>query len=188
MKINLRKANALQLAITQAINETEVKTSVSISRFDLAPTKFVSARSDHKAAIQKKFDLIDALYEVRGLISAAGELASVPFILAQMAAVEKKIAIVTPLAAVKEFAPDPNTLRDQHQDMKSEVVGQNAYHRRRDEIDVNIIEATDEYVAKLAELRREKQRLSDELLQKNVTNEVTLPTKVVETLKEHHLV
>ena len=186
--MNIRKAHALQLAITQQVGKIAIEIGVSISRFDSAQPKFYEARAKHAAALQKKFALIDALYEVRSLISVANESAGVPVLLARMAAVDKKITVVAPLAETKEFAPSMETLRAQHQDLVKEEQTPNSYVRRREEITVNLVRPEDGYVKLLADLRRQKQSLSDELLAANVKTEIVLPVALEKTLKAHDLV
>lgn len=189
MNINLRKANALQLAIKQAIKETEVKTTVTISRFDNPLTKHSEARAEHEIAVKKKDVLVDALYAIRKLTAQAGTVAGVSDVLADIAEVDEQIGVVKPLADIKEFAPkNDEVLQAQFDDMKNEQQGQNVYHRRRDSIDVCLIHEADNLVKVLADLRLKKQKLSDDLLERNVKTEITLTSEIVITLKKFNLV
>ena len=188
MKINLRNANALQLSIQKAISETELETTVKITRFESPETEFRAAREKFQKAIDKKVELLDVLYLIRVYIGDAGNEAGVPVALAEIAELEKKIGIVQPLASLTDFAPQNDQLLAEFEDMKSEQHGQNQYQRRRDEIQVSIIYESDGYVKMLADLRKKKQVISDDLLRMNVNTEITLPDNALATLRKYDLI
>lgn len=187
MKINLRKANALQLAVKQAIHNLPVETTVTISRFENPHEKFTKARAEHLENRDKKIALILAVYRLRDIVAVAGIQAGVSHSLTDMAAIDKMVEMIAPLAAIKEFAPEGDVFLAQFDDMKNEPHLANTYHGRRNEIVVSLITKKDDYEKILAESRRSKQQLSDELLEKNVQTVIELPEDLVQVFKAHGL-
>ncbi len=189
MKINLRKANALQLAINQAINEKPVKFTVSIGRFDDPKKKWIEANTEMNRLLDRKGDLYLALYAVREAIAAANVNAGVSGKLAEMAHTDKAIESYKTMAAITDFSPSDETLLKQWEDLVAEENSPTSYVRRRDAIEVSLVSKVlvDEWNATLAEARLEKQRLSDEILELNVKTEIEIPTEHVEVLKANKL-
>lgn len=187
MKFNLRKAHALQLSISRAINEIQLPLTVKITRFENPAEKFTEARAEHDINRINRDALVGILYDIRFLVAKAGSGAGIPALLAQMAEIDKQIELITPLASCKVFAPTNYELKNQFNDMVDEPHGTNQYHRRRDEIEVNLIRKEDGYDVLLAKLRRLKQDLSDTLLQKNVETEIEIPPNSETILKDRGL-
>lgn len=189
MKINLRKANALQLAINTAINEKPVKFTVSIGRFDDPKKKWIEANVEMNRLLDRKGDLYLALYAIREAIAMASVNAGVSAKLAEMAHADKAIESYKTMANITDFSPADDTLLKQWQDLVVEENSPTSYVRRRDAIEVSLVSKVlvDEWSATLADARIEKQRLSDEILELNVKTEIEISSDYVEMLKANKL-
>lgn len=77
MKLNLRKASALQVAINEQIAAVDMPVSATISRYDI-PAKVVQKATERFAeGFHKKRALLAVLYSIRRKTAAASEAAGV---------------------------------------------------------------------------------------------------------------
>jgi hypothetical protein len=189
MQITLRRASALQLAIKEKINENPLKSDVIISRFDDPGVSFQKASFAFDNAMNLHTSLTSILYEIRKKVSHVSQAVGVADALADMACCDKFTEMCKPLVAVTHFAPDDEQLADQHDDLVNEVRPESHYSSRRESINVSLIleASVEKWKADIASFKREKQRLSDKLLDINANNFIDLDTQTVETLTKYGL-
>jgi len=188
MKLNLRKASALQLAINEQIAAVDMPVSVTIGRYDSPSQVTEKAFSKFSEGLAKKRDLFTVLYSIRQKTAAASEQAGVSRLLADSAHVEKVISLLTPLASISEFAKTSTQLDAALQDLRNETTLQPQYsYQKRESFNVGIIaeDATKEWKEEIAELKRKKQSLSDQLLEANVKNEIEVSEQEEDILKKY---
>jgi hypothetical protein len=188
MEINLRKANALQLSIKQAIKEIRLNNRISISRFEDPIARKNEGLKELQDALLNKRRLTIVLYKIRRDVARVGNK-HVSDLLAAIAETDDLIEIIKGLAAVTDFAPvNDDALHAAWADMVNEPHGLNQYQRRRDEIEVNLTPKDNDYAKQVADLRKYKQELSDKLLAVNVKADIELDEQTVATLKAHNLI
>lgn len=189
MNVTLRKADALQKLIQNAINSTNPVPTVVITRFNSATKSIEEARAKFQSDWNKKSELLMVLYEIRELSGNTGAAAGVSSLLAQMAQIDKTIALYLPLASTTDFLPEIQVLRAQQIDLIEDKTVER-YASRRESISVSIFdkESVAKYVAQVAALRRERLEISDRLLAINVSTEITLRTDTAGILKQHGII
>lgn len=181
MKISLRKANALQLAISEMINDISINTMVEISPFENAMEVICSKRDELFQNMEKIETLRNILYDIRKKVSYANSTCGVDDILADIACIEKNIKSYYAISSSNALTPD-----------ESIIVGRLEKIRNRTEevygpetITVSIVEKghSELFKQKILSLKKDKQKLQDALLELNVKTEIILTDESVETLQ-----
>lgn len=188
MKITLRKANALQNSINDAIKGINFTTEVNVNEFENSEVTLNNARAELLQNVQRKVDLTNALYQVRGLVKEANGTI-VDTLLTQVANVEKNIQIYAELSnrKVRERAEvvvgKLEKIKNRPADARISMYGNS------DEVNSGVV--TDEDVKNfrkfVADAKKAKQKLQDEILEANVRTEIELSEYVVKTLTAENL-
>lgn len=183
MKINLRKANALQLSIQDAIKSIKFDTEVKINEFQVAEDEIVKAREAFAVNQERHRGLLNSLYDIRKAVSQANAVQGVDVKLADVALMDKKIQYLVDLAGktVRESAEvvagKMDKLRNRKEDTRSLYYGDAT-------VDTSIF--TQEDIAGFRTAvnmgKKAKQKLQDELLDINVRTEIDLSADVVTVL------
>jgi hypothetical protein len=184
MKINLRKANALQLSIQEAIKSIKFDTEVKINEFQTAEDEIVKAREAFAANQERHRGLLNSLYDIRKAVSQANAAQGVDVKLADVALMDKKIQYLADLAGktVRESAEvvagKMDKLRNRKEDSRSLYYGHDAT------VDTSIFTQEDiaGFRAAVSMGKKAKQKLQDELLDINVRTEIELSADVVTVL------
>lgn len=181
MKISLRKANAIQASIIEEINGVDLKTEVTVNEFETVADRVSQAETRFFQNMEKRNALNEALYEIRAQVSGANGSSGINGLLTILAQTEKDIQLYNRISRLHPSV-DVNVLEgklDKIRQRKEDMYG------REDHVVTSIFnEATiDTFKSKLASLKKQKQKLQDELLEMNVRTEIQLEAKTVETLK-----
>lgn len=187
MKITLRKANALQNSINDTVKGIRLESEVRINEFQQAEVTLNEARTELLQNVQRKVDLTNALYAIRSQVKTANSQA-VDTLLTQVANVEKNIQTYTELAnrAVRENAVVLNGKLDKIRNRPADARNPYGYS---DEVTSGIVTEADvaDFRRFLAEAKKTKQKLQDQILEANVRTEITLDEHVVRTLTAENL-
>jgi len=183
MNITLRKASALQNSINELIKHTDFTTEVKLNEFQSPETLIEQANVAFNQALSRKESLYSALYEIRKAVSRANAQNSVDQILAEVAHLDKSIAMYSELAGKKPtdsmemLKGRLDKIRNAKEDSYSSLYG-------RHELATGIFQAVDieAFGRKLTELKRNKQQLQDRLLEINVRTEIQLDAMTEATL------
>lgn len=188
VKITLRKANALQNSINEALRHVDVKIKVSLNEFQDAEAAIAVAATEAKKNLERKSELTNALYEIRNAVGTRNASAGIDAKLTELARIEKQIQLysvflgteVREAAAV--IAGKLDKLRSA--EAKSRMYGYG------DTVDTSVFTADDiaAFKARVASLKKQKQVLQDEVLEANVRNDVTLTEATVKILQSEGLV
>lgn len=173
MKLTLRKANAVQAAINEAIKTLDLGTTVTLNEFEGVTEQIKSARDRFFAANETRNDLVTALYEIRRKVATANATAGINNMLSNVAQAEKIISFNTMLAS-KGTQTALRVLAGQVQknaEAKDEGYG---YSRRDVVTSIFTAEEIEDFRRAAASAKREKQRLQDRLLELNVRTEIEL--------------
>jgi len=184
MKINLRKANVLQLAIQDTIKGIKFDTEVKINEFQVAEDEIARMRNDFAAKQERHRGLLNSLYDIRKAVSQTNAAQGVDVKLADVALMDKKIQYLVDLASktvrdsVEVVAGKMEKLRNRKEDTRGLYYGHDAT------VDTSIFTQEDIAGFRVAVSmgKKAKQKLQDELLEINVRTEIDLSADVVTVL------
>lgn len=184
MKINLRKANALQLSIQDTIKGIKFDTEVKVNEFQTAEDEIARVRADFAAKQDRHRNLLNSMYDIRKAVSQANSAQSVDVKLADVALMDKKIQYLTELAgksvrdSAEVVAGKMEKLRNRKDDTRSLYYGHDAT------VDTSIFTQEDitGFRTAVSLGKKAKQKLQDELLEINVRTEINLSDDVVTVL------
>ena len=184
MKINLRKANALQLSIQDAIKGIKLDTEVKINEFQVAEDVILAAREDFAAKQERHRGLLNSLYDIRKAVSQANSAQGVDIKLADVALLDKKIQYLNDLAgkSVRESADVVAGKMDKLRNRKEST--SSLYYGHDATVDTSIFNQEDiaGFRTAVSLGKKAKQKLQDELLDINVRTEIVLADDVVTLL------
>lgn len=186
MNINLRKANAIQHSINEAIKEIDLVTTISINEFQDPEIEIKNAnvallQNDRKRAI-----LLTALYNIRGLVSAANHNSGIDLLLTQSALAEKRLQQLGDLTRAKE-AVDLRILEGKLNKIKNTETKSDHFGRYSDdEVSTGVVSKEDlkSFKQEYRDVQKQKRKYADEILELNVKTEIPLSEEVVKILTE----
>ena len=172
MNITLRKANAVQISINEMIKGLSFDTSVRINEFEDHNEQINAVRDVFNTHRATRTKLVGALYEIRKAVAVANAENSINDMLAEVAMLEKEIQFAN------TFATQQPRLSDAVITGKIAKIKEAKEDRfyGRDDVTTTIFtkEEVEEYKRTVADLKRQKQKLQDVLLELNVQTEITL--------------
>jgi hypothetical protein len=188
MKITLRKANALQNTIQDHIKTIDVKTSVQLNEFQHPLAEVDTARGALVAHDVQRAKLTRALYRIRAQVGRSNVEAGVSDLLAESAYIDKRLGHLKGLTESKVMESvivlegKLQKLRDT--ETKSRIYGYG------DTVDTGVLtaEQIEGYKADMRDLKKEKQRINDRVLELNVRTEIELDADTVSLLQAEQLV
>ena len=184
MKITLRKANALQLAIGEAVKNISVDTDVKINEFQNGEVEILRVAAEFQENLARRDRLVEAMYEIRKSVSVANSAAGVDGKLADVARFEKHVQFYNALASKKVRESTAvvegqlNKLRESKDDSRRSIYGYAST------VDTSVLSAEDirGFRSQAAEAKKAKQKLQDELLEINVRTEIEIAQDAVQFL------
>ena len=184
MKINLRKANALQLAIQDAVKGIKFDTEVKVNEFQIAENEIAKLRMDFVTKQDRQTSLLNSLYDIRKAVSQANHQADINDKLADIALLEKKIQFYLDMSgkSVRESVEVVAGKLEKLRNRKDE--GRSLYYGHDATVDTSIFTAEDLAGFRTAVTlgKKNKQKLQDELLDLNVRTEIELGQDIVNVL------
>ncbi len=190
MQITLRKANALQSSIVDAIKQIKIQTSVSINEFEQPESKIASANNELFINDQRRSDLLLAQFSIRGLVGAANATSGIDAKLTQAAYIDKRTAQLSELVSadkqieISVIKGKLDKIRNRKDESRASLYG-------RDDDVITPVQTADQLSSVkglLLDLKKQKQKLNDEVLELNVRTEITLTDEVVAILKAENLI
>jgi predicted amino acid dehydrogenase len=189
MNITLRKANAVQNSINEAIRSIKMTTSIELNEFQNVEAEIKKANDALMANDTRRQKLLLALYNIRGLVGQANAVSGIDTNLAKAAFVDKRIAQLqeiadlTALTAVDVIKGKIEKIKVRPADARVSVYGYN------DTVSTAVVsqEQIDQAKAEILNLKKSKQKLNDEVLEANIKTEIPLSEDVVQTLQAEGL-
>jgi hypothetical protein len=184
MNITLRKANAVQNSINEAIQSIKIETSVNLNEFQ-DPVETLQKANDalftNDARRQK---LLLALYNIRGLVGTANASSGVDVNLAKAAFIDKRIKQLeelnraTVVGDIAVLTGKLKKIKDRPADVRTSVYGYN------DTVESGVIapEQANQIKDEIKNLKKQKQKINDEILELNIKTEIPLSEDTVATL------
>ena len=188
MKITLRKANALQNSINEALRHIDVKTKVSLNEFQDAEGVLAVSAAEAKKNIERKVSLTNALYDIRGGVGYVNHTAGVDEKLTEIARIEKQIQLYSAYVGV-EVREAATVIAGKLEKIRAGKDERRSIYGYGDTVDTGVFSADDiaGFKAVVANLKKQKQALQDAVLEANVRNEVVLKQVTVDTLTAENL-
>lgn len=184
MKITLRKANALQLAIGESVKNISMETDIKINEFQHGESEIARVATEFEANVARREQLISAMYAVRKAVSTANAGAGVDARLADVARLEKQVQFYNSLAGkkVRESAAvvegQLGKLRESKDESRRSIYGYAST------VDTSVLTA--EHIRSFrglaSDAKKAKQKLQDELLEINVRTEIEIAPDAVKFL------
>jgi hypothetical protein len=181
MKINLRKSNAMQVAINEALKGLELVSTVNLNEFQDAAATIQLASNKFASNLARRNALLDALYEIRKAVAVANSNVGIDARLADVARLEKDIQFFAGHAKA-EAVTDLAVINGRLDKIRSRT--EDAYSFRGLEVATSIFTAAslENFRNTLSDAKKQKQKLQDELLELNVRTEIDLSDATVNTL------
>jgi hypothetical protein len=190
MNISLRKANAIQASINDAIRSIKITTRVEINEFQEAKTEMVTANNTLFANDARRQKLLLALYNIRGLVGTANVQSGIDTKLATAAFIDKRIGQLEEISGsdvvsdITVIEGKLEKIRNRKEDSRASLYG------RDDTVTTGVIsqEQMDQITAEVKNLKKQKQKINDEVLELNIKTEIPLSEDVVATLTAEGLI
>jgi hypothetical protein len=188
MKLTLRKANALQNAIQDHIKTIDVTTTIALNEFQTPATELNRARVTLVSNDVKRAKLTQALYRIRAQVGGANVTSGVSDLLAEAAYVDKRIGQLKGLTDSKVSEND--TVLTGKLDKLRNTEAKSRLYGYGDTVDTGVLteEQLEGFRADMRDLKKEKQRINDRVLELNVRTEIELADDVVSLLQDEQLI
>jgi len=187
MKITLRKANALQQNIQDAIRQIDVVVKVDLNEFEDPETLLIRANEQLIKNDKRRFELTQALYDIRTLIGQANDQVGINVRLSKAAFIDKRISqlsnLILPVALQESQVVITGKLQKlKDQDNRSYGFGSNS-------VTTGVLtqDQIDNFKSHQLSLKKDKQKLNDEILELNVRTEISLSNEIEEILLVENL-
>jgi len=191
MKISLCKANTIQELVGEILQQPlESPTNLDVMAIDEWKDELRFARKTFLSEMATRAQLVSARYEVRKLISEENAKQGVTTLLATLAETDTMINLMK-RNVVDRTVSDKYDVVEKKRERKIALLDKEGLHyNRSDTYDVSIIDAETikTYKETVKVLKRKRQRITDELLEKNIRSEIELPRWAVDLLREHGLI
>jgi len=191
MNLTLRKANAVQTAINDAIKSIEIKTSVELNEFQSVEEALQKANTVLFANDARRQRLLLSLYNIRGLVGQANATSGVDTKLATAAFLDKRLAQLAELASVDAIT-DLVVITGKLEKIRNskDETARSRIYGISDTVSTSVISAEQLTSIKneIKNLKKQKQKVNDEILELNIKTEIPLSEEVVGTLTAEGLV
>jgi hypothetical protein len=190
MKITLRKANAVQLSINDALKSIDTVTNIRVNEFQDAEREIRQASEKLFSNLNRKEKLNIALYEIRKAVGRANAQVGIDDKLADIAHLDKGIQLYSAFvtAEVREspvvLTGKLEKIRNRKDDSRVTLYG------REDDVTTSILSEDDVAGFKrvVAKAKKSKQKIQDEVLELNVRTEIEVSAETAATLEAEGLI
>jgi len=173
MELTLRKANAVQANINEALKSLQLETQVTLNEFEEVVSQIGAVRERFFTNNKARKELVFALYEIRSKVAQANAEAGINDMLTNVAYLEKEISHNNSMAAKGE----QTSLKVLNGQVLKNVGSKDdpyGYNRRDAVTSIFTKEEIAEFRKVASDSKRTKQRLQDELLALNIKTEIVL--------------
>lgn len=178
-KISLRKANALQVNINDLLKSIQVKSQIELNEFqDLIPC-LQSANDTVMAADVRRSDLLMSVYSIRATVGMANFQCGIGNRLSNLAYIDKRLAQLQDLTSETSLMHDVAVLTGKLEKIKNRRED-NRMYGREDTVTTGVLQQQqiDSISAIMRDLKKQKQKLNDEVLELNIKTEIELTSDV----------
>ena len=188
MNITLRKASALQNAIQEAIRNIEIKIAVQLNEFQEPGVLLDAANKTLIDNDQRRNALLKSLYLIRSLVGQANSAAGINERLATAAYIDKRVGHLNAFLQEDAVQDDLVVIKGKVDKLKNDKSERRVYGFN-DTVNTGVLvpEQVVKFKAEQQELKKQKQKLNDEILELNVRTEITLSLATTEILTKEGL-
>lgn len=191
MEITLRKANAIQQSINEALRSIRVETTIELNEFQEVPVELEKANTVLFENDARRQRLLLALYNIRALVGTANVASNIDSSLAKAAFVEKRIAQLEEIASLRPIT-DMAIILGKIEKIKNDKdsASRRSIYGHGDTVSTTVVsqEQINQAKAEIRNLKKQKQKLNDEILESNIKTTIPLSEDVVKTLTEEGLI
>jgi len=189
MKVSLRKANALQEALAEAIKSAPKSDSeVDVLNHEMWFEEINNAQSRYFDEIRNKLKLVEARFSIRTKILHHNNLSGVSELLTELAEIDSKIITIQRWIVQKPIRQQDGILVKKRTRKVAQI--ERADYDGYEEMDVSVIGKGDRehWEGIVKELRRKKASINDRLLELNIKTEIELSSQVEAVLRKENLI
>jgi uncharacterized protein YdcH (DUF465 family) len=189
MNITLRKANAVQNSINDAVKNIKVDLTVELNEFQNIEETITKANSSLIENDGRRQKLTMALYNIRALVGTANAASGIDTALAKAAFIDKRIAQLEQLAGSSEIT-SLDVIKGKIEKIKSlKDEARSRIYGYGDTVTTAVLskEQIAQAKAEVLNLKKQKQKLNDEILELNIKTEIPLADDTVATLQAEGL-
>jgi hypothetical protein len=179
VKISLRKANAVQVNINDLLKNIAVKPVIEISEF-VDPVVTLQAANDAlMAADVRRSDLLMALYSIRATVGIANFNSGIGNRLSHLAYIDKRLGQLDALVSETAQIKDLQIISGQLEKIRNRREEHRLYGYENT-VSSGVLQAAQMESIRniMRELKKQKQKLNDEVLELNVRTEIELTDEV----------
>jgi hypothetical protein len=179
IKITLRKANAIQQNMNDLLKTVQVKATVELNEFQDVVQTLQAANDAVMAADARRSDLLMALYSIRATVGVANFQCGIGNRLSHLAYIDKRLhqleGLVAETARLKDLAVVTGQL-DKIRNRREE----HRMYGYENNVTTGVLQQQqiDSIAGIMRELKKQKQKLNDEVLELNVRTEIELTDEV----------
>jgi hypothetical protein len=179
IKITLRKANAIQQNMNDLLKAVQVKATVELNEFQDVVQTLQAANDAVMAADVRRSDLLMALYSIRATVGVANFQCGIGNRLSHLAYIDKRLhqleGLVAETARLKDLAVVTGQL-DKIRNRREE----HRMYGYENNVTTGVLQQQqiDSIASIMRELKKQKQKLNDEVLELNVRTEIELTDDV----------
>jgi hypothetical protein len=179
IKITLRKANAIQQNINDLLKSVQVKPVVELSEFTDTVQTLQAANDAVMAADARRSDLLMALYSIRATVGVANFQSGIGNRLSHIAYVDKRLQQLDQLTNETSKMKDLAIITGQLEKIRNRREEHRMYGYENT-VSTGVLQQTqiDSISGIMRELKKQKQKLNDEVLELNVRTEIDLTDEV----------
>jgi hypothetical protein len=190
MNITLRKANAVQNSINDTVKNIKVELTVEINEFQNVEDTLSKVNNELIANDGRRQNLTMALYNIRALVGTANAASGIDTALAKAAFIDKRIGQLEQLAGGTEIT-SLEVIKGKLEKIKNDK-GENSrrsIYGYSDTVSTGVLSKEQIAQAKteILNLKKQKQKLNDEILELNIKTEIPLGDDTVATLQAEGL-
>jgi hypothetical protein len=190
MNISLRKANALQNSILEAVKNIKIDVSIELNEFQQIEEELEKANTLLINNDSRRQRLTMALYNIRALVGTANSSSGIDTGLAKAAFIDKRVGQLetlsnsVPLTSLDVIKGKLDKIKNDKGESRSRLYGYS------DTITTTVLsqQQIDQAKAEILNLKKQKQKLNDEILELNIKTEIPLSDDVEATLRAEGLI
>lgn len=184
MEINLRKANAIQHEIKNALRALDTPNRVDITEFEDGEEAIAKTKLKALDGRRNWDSLTRTLYDIRRKVGMVNTTSGIDTALSGVAEIDDRVAMLRNLVTPSAHRLDPEILKGRLEKMKVSPRETHHYAVPDETVSTGIYTADEieAYTVEIANLRRRKRELQDDLLAMNVQNTIGLDDESVACL------
>jgi hypothetical protein len=189
MNITLRKANAIQNSINDVVKNIKIDLTVELNEFQNIEETITKANSSLIENDGRRQKLIMALYNIRALVGTANAASGIDTALAKAAFIDKRIGQLEQLTAAVEIT-ELEVIKGKLEKIKNDKgESRRSIYGYNDTVSTGVLskEQIAQAKAEVLNLKKQKQKLNDEILELNIKTEIPLADDTVATLQAEGL-